>query len=349
MKLLMITRKVDKNDALAGFAYDWVKKLGEQTESLKVICLEKGDVSGLPDNIKVYSLGKEKGFGRWREFFNFQKLAFKLTPKVDGVFCHMNPEYTILIAPYAKLFGKKIIAWYTHKQVTWKLRLVNLLANKILTASKESFRINSSKTVVTGHGIDVEVFKPSKKQGQKDEIFKILSLGRISPAKGYEILIKAADILVNKQNIKNLQVNIVGGPGLSNQIIYFEALKEMVKMMNLKQCVFFLGSVPHKKTVEYYQNSDLFINLSDTGSVDKTVLEAMACGCLVITSNEAFFDILPSEFLIEKNQPEKMAQKIKYIMDMSYKEKEEIGAKFREKVKQDHNLDLLVLKIVGQF
>lgn len=349
VKLLMITRKVDKNDALAGFAYNWVRKLGEQVDNLKVICLEKGDVSGLPNNIKVYSLGKEKGFGRWREFFNFQKLAFKLTPEVDGVFCHMNPEYTILIAPYAKLFRKKIIIWYTHKQITWKLRLASLLANKILTASKESFRINSPKTIVTGHGIDVEIFKPSKKQDEKDEMFKILSLGRISPTKDYETLIKAIDILVNGQNIKKLRVNIIGAPGLSEQKTYFEALKKMAEAMNLKQYIHFLGSVSHKNTVEHYQNSDLFINLSHTGSVDKTILEAMACGCLAITSNEAFFNILPLKFLINQNQPEKLAQKIKYIMDMPDQEKEEIGAKFREKIKQDHNLDLLVLKIVGQF
>ena len=29
MKLLMITRKIDKDDGLAGFTYNWVKKLSK--------------------------------------------------------------------------------------------------------------------------------------------------------------------------------------------------------------------------------------------------------------------------------------------------------------------------------
>ncbi len=349
MKLLMITRKVDKNDVLAGFAYDWVKKIGEKAGNLKVICLDKGDVSGLPESIEIYSLGGEKGFGKLRKFWNFQKLALKLIPKIDGVFCHMNPEYTILIAPCAKLFRKKIVAWYTHKQVTWKLRLVNLLADKILTASPESCRLKNRKKIkVIGHGIDINKFQISNFKFQIDSKFNILSIGRISPVKDYETLIKAIEILVKKEN-KKLELQIIGGPGLKSQKEYFEKLKQIVREKNLEHCIKFLGPIFHNQILPYYQNCDLFINLSGTGSLDKAVLEAMACGCLVLTSNESFSSILPAEFLTEKNQPEKLAQKIQFIMNMPNQEKKEIGNKFREKVKKDHNLDLLVLKIVGEF
>ena len=72
MKLLMITRKVDKDDGLAGFTYNWIKKLAGQVEFLYVMCLEKGNISGLPTNVEVYSLGKEKGKNRFKEFINFQ-------------------------------------------------------------------------------------------------------------------------------------------------------------------------------------------------------------------------------------------------------------------------------------
>ena len=58
MKLLMVTRKVDQNDWLAGFTYNWVRKLAEKIERLYVICLEKGDLMGLPKNVEVYSLRK---------------------------------------------------------------------------------------------------------------------------------------------------------------------------------------------------------------------------------------------------------------------------------------------------
>lgn len=349
VKLLMITRKVDKNDWLAGFAYYWVKKIGEKVENLKVICLEKGDISGLPQNIEIYSLGKEKNNNRFARFFKFQELAFRLALDVDGIFCHMNPEYTIAIWPYAKIFGKKIISWYTHGAVSWRTRILAILADKILTASKESFRINSNKVIITGHGINLDFFKPIGEKKKQEEIFKILSVGRISPTKDYETLIKAIDFLVNKEKIKDIKTEIIGAPGLLIQANYFESLKKMVVEMNLGEFVKFWGALPPQEAVKYYQNADLFVNLSGTGSIDKTVLEAMACGCLVLTSNEAFFNILDKDFLVEKNQPEKLAQKIKSIMNLSFEERNKISKKFEKEVFENHNLNNLAEKIVDSF
>lgn len=349
MNILMITRKVDKNDWLAGFTYYWIKKIGEKVENLKVICLEKGDVFDLPKNIEIYSLDKEKNKSRFFRLFKFQKLALKLIPKVDGVFCHMNPEYTMAIWPYAKIFRKKIVSWYTHGTVSWKTKALTILANKILTASKESFRINSNKVIITGHGINNDFFKSLSEKRGDEKLFKILSVGRISPTKDYETLIKAIDILVNKENIKNVKAEIVGAPGLLGHISYFEALKGMVVKMDLGEFIKFLGPLPPQEVIKYYQNADLFINLSGTGSVDKAVLEAMACGCLVLTSNEAFLNILGQEFLVEKNQPEKLVQKIKSIMNLSFGERNKISKKFEKEVFENHNLNNLVEKIVDSF
>ena len=54
MKLLMITRKVDKDDDRAGFICGWIKKISQRVEKLTVICLEKGNLSGLK-GITIYS------------------------------------------------------------------------------------------------------------------------------------------------------------------------------------------------------------------------------------------------------------------------------------------------------
>ena len=355
MKLLMITRKIDRKDALAGFSYDWIKKISRQVESLKIICLEKGDISDLAQNIEIHSLGKEKSYHshfirRLAFILRFQKLAWQITPQVDGVFCHMNPEYTILIWPWAKLFRKKIVSWYTHKAVTWKMQLMERLADVILTASIESFRLPSKKVKVVGHGIDTEKFKPSTINHQPSTIiFTILSVGRISPTKDYETLIKAADILRDQLGFKDFVVNIIGAPGLAEQQSYLESLQQMVRAMNLETKVKFLGPVPNKDIVPYYQKTSLFINLSDTGSLDKAVLEAMACGVLVLTSNEAFEKILPADLLVEKNNPRILAQKILDLSNWSKEKRNDISAKLRQIVVREHNLDNLTVKIIDQF
>lgn len=362
MRLLMITRKVDRYDPLAGFAYSWVKKISQNLEKLIVLCLERGETVGLPENVEIYSLGKESGVSRFQRVLKFQQLAIKLVPKIDGVFCHMNPEYTIAIWPYTKIFRKKIVSWYTHGTVTWKTRFLEKLANKILTASKESFRLSSKKLIITGHGIDIDFFKPispgqesisqttlEARQETPLGDFKILSIGRISPTKDYETLIKAIDILVNKKDIKRLQVNIVGGPGLPEHQSYFETIKTLVKNLNLEKYINFWGAISNTKTVGHYQDADLFINLSSTGSVDKAVLEAMACGCLILTSNVSFKNILGDDFMVNQNDFRGLAEKIIWIMNLSGLEKERFKDRFKEEIIVHHNLDNLAKRIVEEF
>ncbi len=346
MRLLMITRKVDLDDASpAAPAFHLVEKIGKQLEKLYVITWQESDRGNLPENIEIVSLPKNK----------FLKVVFlqwhllKILPKADGLFCHQNPEYTILGAPLARLLGKRVITWYTHGTVNWKLHLVDLLANKILTASEKSCRLKNRKKIeVTGHGIDLEYFKPSDHRCESG--FTILSIGRISPAKDYQTLIKAIEILVNQSKANNLEVQIIGGPVLKKDKKYFNKLKQLVKDRDLEEYIKFLGPISHSQLLPYFQNCDLFTNQSQTGSIDKAVLIAMACGRLVLTSNEAFGNVLNNKRLIFKNKdPDDLAKKIISLVELSKQEKEEIRRKLRQEVKQNHNINNLVKKIINQF
>src|SRR3989344_9447325 len=157
-KLLIITQKVDKNDQLLGFFIDWIKRLALKFDKITILCLEKGEFS-LPENVRVVSLGKDRGTSKPIQSFNFYKNIFK--NDYDAVFVHMNPIWVILGGPSWKIMHKKIFFWYTHKAVTPKLRLAEKFADVIFTASKESFRLPSKKVIVTGHGIDTGLFQPN--------------------------------------------------------------------------------------------------------------------------------------------------------------------------------------------
>jgi len=355
LTLLMLTRKVDKDDAQAGFTYSWVKKLAQKTDRLKVICLEKGNLDNLPANVEVFSLGKERYlhyprfFRRLILFWNFQKGSLKFIRKVDGVFCHMNPEYTILIAPYAKLFRKKIVTWYSHKAVNWKVRLINILADKIITPTKEGFGLESKKKLILGHGIDTDLFKPAANK-KKDKVFQIISVGRISPIKDYPTLIQTIEMIVKKQPSICLKVNIIGSPGLPHQQTYYDQLKKMVQEKNLETVVNFKGAIPNQQLPSYYQQADLSINLCPTGSPDKAVLESMACGLPVLVCNKTFVtDLGPyvEKLLFKEKDPADLAEKILNLMKDS--QLTEIGLFLREQVVKHHNLDNLVEKIIDVF
>src|SRR3989338_5542847 len=205
MRLLIITQKVDKNDQLLGFFIAWLERFSKKFEKINVLCLERGEFS-LPDNVRVVSLGKDMRVSKPVQLFNFYKNIFK--KYYDSVFVHMNPIWVVLGGLSWKFMNKKIFFWYTHKAVTPKLRLAEKFADVIFTASKESFRLPSKKVIITGHGIDTELFQPSEKLKVKSEKLMILSVGRIAPVKNYETLINAAKILKDK-NI-DFSVTIVG-------------------------------------------------------------------------------------------------------------------------------------------
>ena len=144
MKLLILTQKVNKNDAILGFFHRWIEEFSKHCDKLTVICLKKGEYD-LPDNVKVLSLGKEGGVSRLKYIFRLYKYIWQERKNYDFVFVHMNVEYVVLCGILCKLLRKKIGLWYMHKSVTWKLRLAEKLSNTIFTATKESFRLKSDK------------------------------------------------------------------------------------------------------------------------------------------------------------------------------------------------------------
>src|SRR3989344_1078070 len=157
MKLLILTQKIDINDNVLGFFHRWVEKLAEHCEKVTVICLQKGEYR-LPGNVRVLSLGKPAQgwsasggdvrhwvFNRIKYILKFYKYIFRERKSYDSIFVHMNPEYVILGGLFWCLWNKKIVLWYTHKAVNWKLKLAEKIVNKIFTASEESFRLPSKK------------------------------------------------------------------------------------------------------------------------------------------------------------------------------------------------------------
>ena len=344
MKLLMITRKIDSKDGLAGFTYNWVKKLAQNLDKLYVICLEKGDASGLPENIEIYSLGKENGKNRFKEFFNFFKFAIKLVPKVDGVFTHQNPEYGILIAPWCKIFGKRLIAWYVHKRVGLKLKILNFLVDNIVSVSKESFRLKSKKLILLHHGIDTDLFSWTNKQ--EHEELRLLSISRISATKQINKILGLVAELKEKID-KKIILKIVGEPSLPEDMRYLAELKKQVENLDLINSVEFLGSKSNNETPSLYQWADIFLNFSNTGSIDKTVLEAMSCGTLVLVSNEAFAPIFKELnidcYLAELKNAKDLV--IKLLNNRSV----ELNERLRKYVVNNHDLNQLAKQIVGLY
>ena len=345
MKLLILTQKIDKNDDILGFFHGWVEKLAQYCESIIVICLEKGAYN-LPTNVRVLSLGKEEDHSRIKYLMNFYNFIWTEKNNYDTVFVHMNPEYVVLGGLLWKILNKKIFLWYNHKKGGLKTKIAGKLSKKIFYTSDFSFFAKSKKSQIMPAGIDTDVFKARSTKHEARST--ILSLGRISPVKHIDILIDALKILSEKDF--DFIANIYGDP-TEKDIDYYNKTREMASDLEKKGKIVFYKGVSNYETPIIYNQNEIFVNLTPTGSFDKTILEAMACGCIPIVCNKSFEEIfnheLSSTLIFKESDPKDLSEKILYFFNLYEEKKDEIKRILWDAVVRNHNLDKLVKKLVN--
>ena len=109
----------------------------------------------------------------------------------------------------------------------------------------------------------------------------ILFVGTLEPRKNIPTLIKAFHLAKHEGGIEHLLV-IAGSKGW-----LFESIFRMVKELGLEHDVIFTGFVVDEELPSLYQGADLFVYPSLYEGFGLPVLEAMACGTPVITSNSS--------------------------------------------------------------
>ncbi len=137
---------------------------------------------------------------------------------------------------------------------------------------------------VTYLGVD-EIFKPinveddflKKKYNLKEPY--ILYVGTLEPRKNVPTLLKAFYKLKRRWNIPHKLV-IVGKVGWKYHSIF-----RVVEELELQKYVVFTGYVPREDLPKFYNSADIFVYPSIYEGFGLPPLEAMACGCPVVTTN----------------------------------------------------------------
>jgi glycosyltransferase involved in cell wall biosynthesis len=104
---------------------------------------------------------------------------------------------------------------------------------------------------------------------------KLISVGRLSFEKGYDVLLHAIKILLDKG--LSIECNILG---VGNEEI---SLKNIVRDLGLIDNVNFLGFIEDPK--EFILASDYFVFSSRYDGFPNAVLESLACGIPIIALN----------------------------------------------------------------
>ena len=129
---------------------------------------------------------------------------------------------------------------------------------------------------VIPNGVEIEPFSNPKKRltraevGLPDDAVVLMYLGRLSPEKGLNTLLRA--VLGVAGAVPGVVLALVGdGPDT-------EALKEQAAQSGLGDRVKFLGKVDYASVPAYYKLADAFVTASETEVHPLSLIEAMAAG-----------------------------------------------------------------------
>ncbi len=119
--------------------------------------------------------------------------------------------------------------------------------------------------------------KVSRKElGLKEDVFYLVTVGRLIPRKGYDYLIKA----LAKIKEMPFELLIIGeGPQEKN-------LKNLAKELGIAERIRFLGYVSEEKKYQYLSCGNLFVSSSLHEGFGIVFLEAMYCGLPIVCSFE---------------------------------------------------------------
>ncbi|MFC1925772.1 glycosyltransferase family 4 protein [Chloroflexota bacterium] len=125
------------------------------------------------------------------------------------------------------------------------------------------------------NGIDTEQFKPTRSNGDK---LRILCVSRLIERKGIDYLLRSLPLI--KERYGNVfELWIVGEGNLEQH------LKGLSKQLGVEDIVSFKGYVEHDRLPETYSSSDIFVLPSLNEGMSNTILEAMASGLPIVTTD----------------------------------------------------------------
>ncbi len=164
-------------------------------------------------------------------------------------------------------------------------------SQKIVTVSNSTkqdviryFKISSQKISVIYHGSPqgTQLASNPEKILTKYNLPNnfILFIGTLEPRKNLVRLIEAYHLLNQKSKIKNQKLVIVGKKGW-----FYQEIFNKVKELKLENEIIFTGYVPDEDLPYLYKAATCFVYPSLYEGFGLPPLEAMACGCPVITSN----------------------------------------------------------------
>jgi len=309
---------MDRSDPILGFFHAWTRELAQKFERITVLALRVGDYD-LPPNVRVIYLGGN----RIKRMTNVVLWSLRL--EYDSVLVHMSQEFILTGGWLWKLLGKKIYLWRNHYSGSVLTDIAAAFCTKIFYTSGSSYTMKFKKAVQMPVGVDVDLFASKVSRAPRSA----LSLGRIAPSKRLEILLDA---------LRDVECSAdIYGPADSD---YLERLKARAPGF-----VQFRGSVSNYEAPAVFASHDIFVNISPAGMFDKTILEAAASGCLIVTTSPDAAALFGEKEV--KPEPAVIEERVEYLFGLPEEEKQKLRERNRQLARK-HSLGELIKKLCAE-
>ncbi|MEI8105437.1 MAG: glycosyltransferase family 4 protein [Actinomycetes bacterium] len=314
-RLVFVTQQIDPEHPVLAATIPKIRALAERFDEVAV--LADAAVDGvLPSNCHVRVFGAASRVERGRRYI--AALNAELHDRPAAVFVHMVPLLAVVAAPVVRPRRVPILLWFTHWKPSRTLSLAERVASAVLTVDERSFPLSSPKVVAIGHGIDLAEFACVERAPA--ERLRIVSLGRTSPAKGFETIVRAAALADVDLELR--------GPSFTD-----EERAERARLEALGAHV--EEPVAYADVPALLSRKDVLVNNMREGALDKVVYEAAATCMPVLASNAGFDDVLPAELRFDRNDPEDLAARLRALRDT---DRNALGHRLRLAVEARHSV-----------
>jgi len=196
-----------------------------------------------------------------------------------------------------------------------KVNNIVAVSKKIQFILEKNYRIKKNKLKTIYNGINIEKIRKLKEEKIEEykDLFnnnktKFITVGRLTEVKGHRYLINA--FYKTKQEIENSILLIIGFGPLRDK------LEKLIKKKNLEDDIILLGL--QENPYKYMAKSDIFVLPSILEGFPNVLLEALACGTPIISTNceSGPYEILDNNrygFLTKTMDAEDLADKMIFL------------------------------------
>ena len=205
------------------------------------------------------------------------------------------------------------------------------VSDAIMKVGKK-YRMDPANAMTIYSGVNVNKMKDFRYEHTERRKLKLLSVGRNHWKKGYNYSILSTNLL--KKSGVDFTYEIVSEESEENSYL--------INLLELKNHVKFIGTLENVDVLKKMKSADLLLLPSVEEGIANVVLEAMAIGLLVISTNcGGMSEVVKNRYnglLIESRSPKDMFKAIKLISSLSESEKSKMRANARETILTQHNM-----------